>query len=166
VHPFVVRLRRPDGTTLPGIAIKDCGAKMGLNGVDNGAISFTNVEVPVDDLLDRFGGVDPSTGTYKSPIKVPDARFASQIAALVFQRFMLAIASNGYAKSAMTIAIKYSQTRRAFHGSARPKPGEEEVPLLDYLSHQRRLLPRLAMTYALHFTLGCALPSRTPSALS
>jgi acyl-CoA oxidase len=28
------------------VEIRDCGYKVGLNGIDNGAIKFTNVRVP------------------------------------------------------------------------------------------------------------------------
>ena len=41
-------------TPLPGVRIEDCGAKMGLNGVDNGRFWFDGVRVPRDALLDRF----------------------------------------------------------------------------------------------------------------
>ena len=34
--------------------------QVGLNGVDNGAIRFTHVHVPRDNLLDRFASVDRS----------------------------------------------------------------------------------------------------------
>jgi acyl-CoA oxidase len=50
-------------------------------------------------------------------------------------------------KTALALAIKYANQRRQF-GS--PDSGEEEL-LLDYGMHQRRLLPLLARTYALHF---------------
>lgn len=33
-------------------------AQVGLNGVDNGAIRFTHVRVPRENLLDRFASVD------------------------------------------------------------------------------------------------------------
>lgn len=45
------------GAVLPGVEIRDCGYKVGLNGVDNGAIKFTHVRIPRDNLLDRFGTV-------------------------------------------------------------------------------------------------------------
>src|SRR5438132_1261077 len=48
---------------------------------------------------------------------------------------------------AQLIAVRYGLGRRQFHA-----PGsDQEVILLDYLQHQRRLLPALATTYALHF---------------
>jgi acyl-CoA oxidase len=52
------------------------------------------------------------------------------------------------AKSGLTIAIKYSDQRRQFGPE-----GGLEVPILNYRIHQRRLLPLLAKTYAIHFTL-------------
>lgn len=54
------------------------------------------------------------------------------------------------AKTGLTIAVKYALKRRQFA----PSFHEPEVLLLDYPSHQRRLMPLLAKAYALHFTLG------------
>ena len=41
--------------------------QVGLNGVDNGAIRFTHVRVPRENLLNRFATVDKS-GRYSSPL--------------------------------------------------------------------------------------------------
>lgn len=43
----------------------------------------------------------------------------------------------------LATALRYAMTRRAFS----PAPGKQEVLLLDYPTHQRRLLPLLAKTY-------------------
>jgi acyl-CoA oxidase len=51
-------------------------------------------------------------------------------------------------KSALAIAVRHAARRRQFG----PPDADHEVPLLDYRVHQRRLLPALAKTYALHFT--------------
>ncbi len=67
---------------------------------------------------------------------------------LVGGRVSVALASLTATKSALTIAVRYAERRRQF-GPA----GEAEIALLDYRTHQRRLLPRLARTYALHFAL-------------
>jgi acyl-CoA oxidase len=50
---------------------------------------------------------------------------------------------------ALTIAVRHALSRRQFG-----PPDGEEVFLLDYRTHQRRLLPALAKTYALHFAQG------------
>jgi acyl-CoA oxidase len=145
VHVLVVPLRDEDGKVLPGVRIEDDGEKLGLNGVDNGRIWFDGVRVPRDALLNRYADVDES-GRYSSPIEKPGKRFFTMLGTLVQGRVCIAGASVSAAKSALTIAIRYGLRRRQFG----PAPGEE-VPLLDYRIHQRRLLPLLAKTYALHF---------------
>jgi acyl-CoA oxidase len=67
---------------------------------------------------------------------------------LVAGRISIAAASLASARTALTIAVRYSEARRQF-GPA----GAAEVPILDYLSQQRALLPRLATTYGLTFAL-------------
>jgi acyl-CoA oxidase len=54
-------------------------------------------------------------------------------------RVSVALGALSAMKSGLTIAIRYGDHRRQF-GAA----GAEEVRLLDYRTHQRRLLPRLA----------------------
>jgi acyl-CoA oxidase len=145
VHAFLVPIRDAGGRPMPGVAIEDCGPKEGLNGVDNGRIRFERVRIPRDALLDRFGQVDDS-GEYISAIPSAGRRFLTMLGTLVGGRVSIAAASVSVAKTALTIAIRYSSRRRQFG----PSEGEE-VPLLEYLAHQRLLLPRLARTYALHF---------------
>jgi acyl-CoA oxidase len=55
-------------------------------------------------------------------------------------------ASISASKVALTIAVRRALTRRQFG-----PPGGEETVLMDYRTHQRRLLIPLATTYALHF---------------
>jgi acyl-CoA oxidase len=145
VHALLVPLRDDDGAVLPGVRIEDCGAKLGLDGVDNGRIWFDHVRVPREALLDRHAQVAPD-GTYTSPIENPTRRFFTMLATLVQGRVSICGASIGATKVALTIAVRRALTRRQFG----PPDGEEAL-LLDYRTHQRRLLPALATTYALHF---------------
>ncbi len=147
VHAVLVPIREPDGTPAAGVKIEDCGEKLGLNGVDNGRLSFDQVRVPRQNLLDRFAQID-AKGGYTSPIASPSKRFFTMLGTLVAGRVSVAKAGLSAAKSALTIALRYAAQRRQFG-----PPGEPEIRLLDYLSHQRRLLPRLAEGYALHFAL-------------
>ncbi|MEE2048042.1 acyl-CoA dehydrogenase family protein, partial [Nocardiopsis tropica] len=55
------------------------------------------------------------------------------------------------AKAALAIALRYSDTRRQFTRPGVDGEPEQEVRVLDYLAQQRKLLPALARTYALHF---------------
>ncbi|XVF66757.1 hypothetical protein PTKIN_Ptkin10aG0063300 [Pterospermum kingtungense] len=146
VHAFIVQIRGADGNVCPNIRISDCGHKIGLNGVDNGRIWFDNVRVPRENLLNSVADVSPD-GKYLSSIKDPDQRFAAFMAPLTSGRVNIAVTSVYQAKVGLAIAIRYALTRRAFS----LKPNEPEVLLLDYPSHQRRLLPLVAKTYAMSF---------------
>ena len=147
VHVLLVPIRDPGGEPLPGVTIEDRGEKVGLNGVDNGILSFDHVRVPRENLLDRYARVT-ETGDYQSPIPSAGRRFFTMLGALVAGRVSIAAASVSVAKTALTTAVRYGERRRQF-GPA----GQGEVPILDYLLHQRSLLPRLATTYGLHFAV-------------
>jgi acyl-CoA oxidase len=146
VHAVLVPLRDDDGAVLPGVEITDDGHKEGLNGVDNGRLAFHGVRVPRENLLDRYGAV-AEDGTYSSSIESENRRFFTMLGALVRGRVSVSGSAVGAASLAQTIAVRYGEARRQFAA-----PGsEEEITVLDYLAHQRKLLPGLARTYALRF---------------
>jgi acyl-CoA oxidase len=145
VHAFVVPIRDARGNPLPGVTIEDDGPKMGLKGVDNGRLSFDAVRVPRANLLNRYADVSED-GAYSSPIDNRGRRFFTMLGTLVQGRVCVGGAGINAAKVALTIAVKYALFRRQFG-----EPGGPEELLLDYGTHQRRLFPLLARTYALHF---------------
>ena len=147
VHAFLVPIRSEDGEVLPGVRIEDSGYKLGLNGVDNGRIWFDRVRIPRANLLDRFAQVS-ADGVYTSPIPSSSKRFFTMLGTLVGGRIAVASGGLSAAKSALTIAVRYGARRRQFGPKDAP-----QVPVLDYLSHQRRLLPRVAAAYGLNFAL-------------
>ncbi len=142
VHCFYVPLRGEDGNDLPGIGREDDGLKGGLNGIDNGRLSFDKVRIPRTNLLNRYGDV-AADGTYSSAIDSPGRRFFTMLGTLVQGRVSLDGAASWASALALKIAITYATQRRQFDGV-----DGQEVVLLDYGKHQRRLLPRLATTYA------------------
>ncbi|MEA2480114.1 MAG: acyl-CoA oxidase, partial [Thermoleophilaceae bacterium] len=146
VHALLVPLRGDDGEVLPGVTIEDDGDKLGLVGVDNGRIAFKDVRVPRDALLGRYANVNDE-GAYESPIENPNRRFFTTVGTLIQGRISVGGASISASKSALTIAIRYGLRRRQFG----PPGSDDEVPVIDYRVHQRRLFPLLAKTYALHF---------------
>ncbi|KRA29927.1 MULTISPECIES: acyl-CoA dehydrogenase family protein [unclassified Nocardioides] len=150
VHAFVVPIRDEDGQPLPGIRIEDDGHKMGLNGVDNGRIWFDGVRVPREALLNKFADVTED-GTYVSEIESSGRRFFTMLGTLVQGRVSVGSAAVSTAKVALTIAVKYGLQRRQFETGTAQEGEDAEQLLLDYGLHQRRLFPRLARTYALHF---------------
>lgn len=146
VHCILVPIRDDDGSVHEGVTIGDNGHKGGLIGVDNGWISFDHVRVGRDLLLDRFGSVN-ADGQYESSIENPNRRFFSMLGALVRGRICIGGGAALATRRALSIVTLYAQQRTQFR-----HPGiEDETPLLDYLAHQRKLLPAIARTYALGF---------------
>jgi len=143
VHAFYVPIRDGNGAFLPGIGGEDDGLKGGLNGIDNGRLHFDHVRIPRENLLNRYGDV-AADGTYTSSISSPGRRFFTMLGTLVQGRVSLDGASTIGSALGLTIAITYGNQRRQFNAAS---DTDEEV-LLDYQRHQRRLIPRLATTYA------------------
>lgn len=145
VHAFVVPIRDKASNVLPGVRIEDSGYKLGLNGVDNGRIWFNQVRIPRENLLDRFASVSEA-GEYDSPITSESKRFFTMLGTLVGGRVCVPMAGLSAAKKGLSIAIQYADQRRQFGPSDAP-----ETQILDYPTHQRRLMPLLANAYAFHF---------------
>ncbi|GJM99658.1 hypothetical protein PR202_ga16779 [Eleusine coracana subsp. coracana] len=139
VHAFVAQIRDEDGNVLPNIHIADCGHKIGLNGVDNGRIWFQNIRVPCENLLNLVADVLPD-GQYVSMINDSDQRFAAFLSPLTLGRVNIAVNAAYISKVGLAIAVRYGLSRRAFSIT----PDGPEMLLLDYPSHQRRLLPLVA----------------------
>ncbi|RDI67716.1 acyl-CoA dehydrogenase family protein [Nocardia pseudobrasiliensis] len=146
VHCFLVPIRDEEGNDLPGVTTSDCGLKGGLAGVDNGRILFDHVRIPRENLLNRYADVEPD-GTYSSEIENQSRRFFTTLGTLVRGRVSVGGAAAAGARVALSIALRYAEKRRQFKD---PETGEETV-LLDYRSHQRRLLPLVARSFALAF---------------
>ncbi|MDJ0314708.1 acyl-CoA dehydrogenase [Arthrobacter sp. H35-D1] len=147
VHAFYVDLRDPATKEfLPGVQGRDDNIKGGLNGIDNGQLAFNNVRIPRTNLLNRYGDV-AEDGSYSSPISSPGRRFFTMLGTLVQGRVSLNGAAVAASKVALKIAVQYATERRQFNAAS----DTEEVVLLDYQRHQRRLLPLVATTYAAAF---------------
>lgn len=149
VHCFLVPIRDAEGNDLPGVTTSDCHYKGGLPGVDNGRIVFDHVRVPRENLLNRYADVDPD-GSYRSSIESDGRRFFTMIGTLIRGRVSVGGSAAAAARVALDIATRYALQRKQF--SAPSDDGaEHEVLIMDYLVHQRRLLPLIARSYALQF---------------
>ena len=146
VHCLVVPIRDDEGNDLPGVTTSDCHYKGGLPGVDNGRIVFDHVRVPRENLLNRYADVAPD-GTYSSPIENSGRRFFTMLGTLIRGRVTVGGSAGAAARVALDIATRYALERRQFEA---PK-SDQEVLIMDYLVHQRRLLPLIAKSYALQF---------------
>ena len=146
VHVILVPIRDEAGHDLPGVTTGDHGHKGGLNGVDNGTILFDHVRVPRLMLLDKFGGVDED-GKYHSPIEKRSARFFTMLGTLVRGRICVGGGAATATRKALSIATRYALERKQFR---RPNLGDE-ITLMEYQLHQRKLLPNIARAYAYGF---------------
>ncbi len=146
VHCLVVPIRDEEGNDLPGVTTSDCQYKGGLPGVDNGRIMFDHVRVPRDNLLNKYADV-AADGTYSSPIENAGRRFFTMLGTLIRGRVTVGGSAAAAARVALDIATRYGLQRRQFEAP----DSEDEVVIMDYLVHQRRLLPLIAKSYALQF---------------
>jgi acyl-CoA oxidase len=107
---------------------------------------FDHVRVPRENLLNRFADVEPD-GTYRSEIENPNRRFFTMLGTLVRGRITVGGSAAQAARVALDIAVRYALQRKQFKAAGE----DREVPIIDYLVHQRRLFPHLAHSYALQF---------------
>ncbi|MBT8220684.1 MAG: acyl-CoA dehydrogenase family protein [Bacteroidia bacterium] len=148
VHAVLVRIRDQKHQLLPGVSVEDNGYKLGLNGIDNGRLWFNKVRVPRTNLLNRYGDIDKN-GNYSSPIESRNRRFFTMLGTLVGGRVFVPQAGLAATKKALAIAIRYGLRRQQFAA----KEGAPETVIMDYPSHQARLMPLVAKAYGLHFAL-------------
>jgi acyl-CoA oxidase len=141
VHAFAVPIRNYETHELfPGVFIGDCGKKIALDGIDNGFILFHNYSIPYDCLLDKFSQI--REGKFKSLIKNKDKRLGVMMAGLIRGRFAVISGSEINARICLTIALRYSATRKQFGPS-------NELPIINYQLQKHRLIPALAKTIAI-----------------
>ncbi|KAN0014460.1 hypothetical protein ACTFIU_000778 [Dictyostelium citrinum] len=150
IHAFVVPIRGESttnnkyGELLPGVTVRDISLKSCYNGIDNGGLSFKNVRIPRENMLDRFSRVD-ANGQYHS--EFPSNRhFAMTMSVFFIGRLCLSLNALSLMKSGLSIAIGYARNRHQFSTTTKSK---QEIPILVYSTTQLRLIPFIARTYAL-----------------
>lgn len=140
---FIVPLRDPRNfSLLPGVNIGDIGKKMGRDGIDNGYIQFTNVRIPRAYMLMKHTQVTREGKVFEPPLA------QLTYGALLQGRTAMVADGAHVAKKALTIAVRYGAIRRQFKTGDNPF----ETQLLDYTTHQRRLMPLVAQAIAMGFT--------------
>lgn len=68
VGAFLVPIRDNQMKEKPGVSINDMGVKMGVNGVDNAALTFDHVRIPRENMMNKYTDVN-AQGQFNSNIK-------------------------------------------------------------------------------------------------
>lgn len=148
VFPFLVRISDRDGLR-PGVHAAPCPEKP-VQGLDNGLTWFDHVRVPRRNLLhgdmggfDEHGAFRPATGNQRK-------RFLRAMSRILPGRLCVSSAATGAGRAAVYIALRYAARRLT------NAPGRNDLPVLEYRSHQLALFTALAKTYAMTLLLNHA----------
>ncbi|TNV81297.1 hypothetical protein FGO68_gene5783 [Halteria grandinella] len=144
VNAVLVRIRDDKMDAMPGVRIVDMGIKMGLNGVDNGALFFKDVRVPREYLMNRYSDVSEG-GVFKSETQNIPSRFFKVTERLLSGRLCIASLCMGATRACLYIGIKYAMQRLGVGAS-----GLSDTPIYDYQLQQNALLPLLARSVSLN----------------
>ena len=138
MHALLVPIRDDDGDAAAGRPDRGLRRRSSASTASTTAgIWFDHVRVPRDEPARPLRATVAEDGTYFSPIENPTKRFFTMLGTLIQGRVSVGGAAISASKVALTIAVRHA-LRAAPVRRAR---ASEEALLLDYRTHQRRLLP-------------------------
>ncbi|XP_037959957.1 peroxisomal acyl-coenzyme A oxidase 3 [Teleopsis dalmanni] len=145
LHGFLIPIRDPKTLiSYPGVLVGDIGEKVGLNGIDNGFVMFTNYRIPRENLLNRTGDVTPE-GVYESVFSEPGKVLGAALESFSAGRIGIMQESVNTLSNAAVISVRYAALRKQFG----PERNGPELPIIEYQLHQWRIFPYLAASCVL-----------------
>ncbi|MFI1566621.1 acyl-CoA dehydrogenase [Streptomyces sp. NPDC020490] len=148
VFPFLVRIS--DGERLcEGVHAAPCPEKP-VQGLDNGLTWFDHVRVPRRNLLHGDMGRFDEKGVFRPAPGNRRKRFLRAMNRILPGRLCVSSAATGAGRAAVYIALRYAAQRLT------NAPGRNDLPVIEYRSHQLALFTALAKTYAMTLLLNHA----------
>lgn len=144
INAFIVRIRDDNMKPCKGVFIEDMGMKMGLNGIDNGRLMFTDVVIDREAMLNKNNDVTPD-GKFISETKKVSQRFFKVADRLLSGRLCISAMTLSGTKAALFTAIRYSQQRLAVGPN-----GKSNTPIMSFQLQQNAILPALCRTIVLN----------------
>ena len=144
VNCFIVQIREKDMQPSKGVYIEDMGLKIGLNGIDNGRLTFSNVVVPRTALLNKLNDVT-ADGKFVSEIKKPSNRFFKVADRLLSGRLCISAMNLSSTKACLYTTLRYMQQRNGAGPS-----GNSDFPILNFQLNHDAIIPFLARTIVLN----------------
>lgn len=144
INSFIVRIRDDKMEPCKGVFIEDMGVKMGLNGIDNGRLIFTDVVIDRVAMLNKYNDVTPD-GQFISETKKIPARFFKVADRLLSGRICISGMTIAGTKATLFTCIRYSQQRLAVGPN-----GKSNTPIMSFQLQQNAILPSLARTIVLN----------------
>ncbi|MFE6411086.1 acyl-CoA dehydrogenase [Streptomyces sp. NPDC057837] len=148
VFPFLVRISDGNGLC-EGVHAVPCPEKP-VQGLDNGLTWFDHVRVPRRHLLHGDMGAFDDRGVFRPASGNQRKRFLRAMSRILPGRLCVSSAATGAGRAGVYIALRYAAQRLT------NAPGRNDLPVIEYRSHQLALFTALAKTYAMTLLLNHA----------